>query len=277
MNKIHKNYDYVFKEALSIYKDKALDFLGLTGIAPITEPLRTETVEIEIKSEFRDLTFGTADGRGLHLEEEIDLLLEDLKRFGSYNLGLSRAYNREFMTVIFVKNPTSLTELSTEQLTFKPIIVLCSTIDADVMLAKLKQDIADGKLINELELVYLPLFNSVKFSPTELFLESTGLIRSLQINDDSKRKLYALSVVLVGKIVDESAIKAIMEEVNMEGNVIIKVAEEIGEKRGAQRQQEKIAIKMLYKGCKLSEIIEFTDIDSQRLEELRSTLRIEAV
>ena len=44
MNKIHKNYDYVFKEALSLYKDKALDFLGLTNIAPITEPLRTETV-----------------------------------------------------------------------------------------------------------------------------------------------------------------------------------------------------------------------------------------
>ena len=262
---------------MSLYKDKALDFLGLTNIAPITEPLRTETVEIEIKSEFRDLSFGTADGRGLHLEEEIDLSLDDLRRFVSYNAGLSRAYNREFITVIFVKNASSLTELNTEQLTFKPIVVQCSTIDADVMLARLKQDIADGKTINELELVYLPLFNSVKFSPTELFKESTGLIKNLQIDDNSKRKLYALSVALVGKIVDESAIRTILEEVNMEGNVIIKVAEEIGEERGAERRQEEIVKKMIHEGCKTSDIIKFTGIDVDRLDELRNDLRAEAV
>ena len=277
MNKIHKNYDYVFKEALSIYKNKALDFLGLTGIAPIIEPLRTETVEIEIKSEFRDLTFSTADGRGLHLEEEIDLSLDDLKRFVSYNAGLSRAYNREFMTVIFVKNPSLLTELNTDQLTFKPIVVQCSTIDADAMLAKLKKDIPDGKPINELELVYLPLFNSTKFSPTELFLESTELIKNLQANDDSKRKLYALSSVLVGKIVDESVIKKILKEVDMEGNVIFKALEEIGEERGAERRQEEIAVKMLLKGSKLSDIIEFTGVDLDRLEELRNSLHEEVV
>ena len=273
MNKIHKNYDYVFKEALSIYKDKVLDFLGLTNIAPITEPLRTETVEIEIKSEFRDLTFATTDGRGLHLEEEIDLSLDDLKRFGSYNLGLSRAYNREFMTVIFVKNPTTLTELSTEQLIFKPIVVQCSTIDADVMLAKLKQDVDDGKPINELELVYLPLFNSIKFSPTELFLESTGLIKNLQTDDDSKRKLYALSAVLASKVVDRATIEELFEEVKMMGNVILEVAEEFG----AKRQQEETVKKMLLKDCKLSDIIEFTGIDVDRLSEIREDLRAKAI
>ena len=69
MEVINRNYDPVFKEAMILFKDKALDFLGLKGIAPITEPLRTESVEIEIKSEFSDLTFATQDGRGLHFEE----------------------------------------------------------------------------------------------------------------------------------------------------------------------------------------------------------------
>ena len=62
INYIHQNYDPVFKEAMSLYKDKALDFLGLTDIAPITEPLQTESVEIEIKVAFRDWTFSTQDG-----------------------------------------------------------------------------------------------------------------------------------------------------------------------------------------------------------------------
>ena len=71
----------------SKYQDKALDFLGLTGIAPIKEPLRTENVEIEIKIEFSDLTFGTQDGLGLHLENEIDLSVDDMLRFCSYNVA----------------------------------------------------------------------------------------------------------------------------------------------------------------------------------------------
>jgi len=36
------NLDNVFKESLSLFKDKTLDFLGLTGIAPITEHLGAE-------------------------------------------------------------------------------------------------------------------------------------------------------------------------------------------------------------------------------------------
>ena len=176
----HQNYDPVFKEAMTLYQDKALDFLGLTGIAPITEPLRTESVEIEIKIEFRDLTFGTQDGRGLHFENEVDLSADDLLRFGSYNIGLSRVYKREFLTVIFVKNPTQLKELRTAQLLFEPIIVQCSNFDADAILDRLEKDIAAGVPVNELELVYLPLFQSTKFSPTEIFKESTRLIGELQ-------------------------------------------------------------------------------------------------
>ena len=205
----HQNYDPVFKEAMTLYQDKALDFLGLTGISPIIEPLRTESVEIEIKIEFRDLTFGTQDGRGLHFENEVDLSTDDLLRFGSYNIGLSRVYKREFITVIFVKNPTKLKEVRTAQLLFEPIIVQCSSFDADAILDRLKKDIAAGMVVNELELVYLPLFQSTKFSPTEIFKESTRLIGNLQIEDEHKRKIYALSILLAGKVVDESAIEAV--------------------------------------------------------------------
>ena len=268
MEYIHQNYDSVFKEAMTLFKDKALDFLGLTGVAPITEPLMTESVEIEIKIAFRDLSFGTQDNRGVHFEEEVDLSNDDMLRIGGYNLWLGRAYKKEFVTVIFVKNPTLITELKTEQMHFKPIIVQCSKIDADAMLADLKQDVADGKPINELKLVYLPLFHSVRLNPTELFKESAKLIMDLQADDNQKRKIYALSTILAGKVVDKTAIEAVLEEVKKMGNVIIEVAEAIGEKR----KMEETAKKMLADNLKLSDIIKYTGIDVDRLGELRDAV-----
>ena len=44
MNIPHTNLDLVFKESLSLYKDKTLDFLGLIGIAPIMGPLSVSAV-----------------------------------------------------------------------------------------------------------------------------------------------------------------------------------------------------------------------------------------
>jgi len=273
MEKIHQNYDAVFKEALVLYKDKALDFLGLMGIAPITEPLRTESVEIEVKIAFRDLTFGLSDGRGANFENEVDLSNEDMIRFGGYNLWLSRAYNREFITVIFVKNPTKIRELRTEQMHFKPIIVQCSEIDADAMLSDLQRDIAAGKPVNELKLVYLPLFRSINFNPTELFQESTKLINELQVDDGSKMKIYALSIVLAGKVVDAAILEAARKVVSLMGNVIIEVFENYGK----ELKQEEIARKMLIDNFKPSDIIKYTGIDVDRLSELHDIVRKESI
>jgi len=117
-----KNLDNVFKEALVLFKDKTLNFLGLAGIAPIGESLRSENVQIEVTWEFQDLVFATQDGRGVNFETEADLSKDDLLRFGGYNISLNRVHKREFITVIFVMNPTSLTELKTEQLHFVPSV-----------------------------------------------------------------------------------------------------------------------------------------------------------
>ena len=272
----HQNYDAVFKEAMTLFQGKALDFLGLFGIAPITEPLRTESVEIEIKAEFRDLTFGTQDGRGLHLENEADLSRDDLLRFCSYNVGLSRVYKREFLTVVFVKNPTSLEEVVTEHLRFRPFIVQCSQFDADAILERLREDIAAGRAVNELEAIYLPLFRSARLSPTELFVESAALIKAMEADDNRKRKMLALLVVLAGKVADKTHLNALVEEVMVMGNVIIEFFEERGERRGIERTQEEIAVKMLQDNCDLLDIIRYTGIDAEHLNKLRSAMRSES-
>ena len=254
--------------------------MGITGIAPIGDSLNTETVEIELTWEFQDLAFSTQDGRGIHLEEEVDLSRDDLLRFCGYNISLNRIHKREFITVIFVKNSTNLTEIKTEQLHFKPIVIQCTTIDADAMLDRLKNNIASEKPINELEAVYLPLFSSAKFSPTELFLESAKLIRDMQTDDQHKRKISALLIAVAGKIVDSVQLDNLAEEVSVMGNVIIEYFEkrgiehgmERGIERGAERCQEEIAKNLLFMGMDALEIIKATDISAERLIEIRNNI-----
>jgi len=273
MNVPHRNYDPVFKEALVLFKDKTLDFLGLTNIAPIGESLSTETVDVEISWEFKDLAFATQDGKGIHFEEEVALSRDDLLRFCGYNISLERVHGRKFITVVFVKNHATITELKSEQIQFKPIIVQCTQIDADAMLSRLKKDIADGKPVNELELVYLPLFNSTKYSPTQLFKESTDLIRALQVDDIRKRKIYALSILLAIKVVDQSQLEEALKEASIMGNVILETAEKIG----ADRQKEIFARKLLKKGFDSLEVVDLVDISVEQVRELREAIRDEAV
>ena len=273
MNIPHTNKDFVFKDALVLFKDKTLDFLGLTDIAPLGESLRTETVDVEVTWEFQDLAFATQDGRGVHFEEEDDLSKDDVLRFAGYNISLSRVHKRVFDTVIFVKKPTTQMEIKTNQLHFAPIIVQCSKIDADTMLNRLKKDIAAGKPINELEVIYLPLFRSVKSSPSELFLESTKLIHAMKVDDSHKEKIYALLITLMGKEIEQSYLEAVAKEVAKMSNVIIEYFEELG----AERREEEIARKMLAKGMDALDIIDITGLSTERIRRIRESIRDEAV
>ena len=271
----HRNYDLGFKEAMTLFKDKALDFFGIDGIDIITESLATESVEVEVKSLFRDLVFATSKGKGLHFEEEIALSEDDLWRFLDYNVSLYRIHKRVFDTVIFVKESTTLAGIDHERLTFKPIIVQCANIDADAMLEELKRDIGDGKLVNELKLVYLPLFHGKNLDATGLFLESTKLIRSMKVENQFKQKVLSLAVLIAGKVVDPKVLNQIYEEVRLmgTGNVILDVAEEYG----AKRNMEEVARKMLSDNLDILDIIKYTGIDADRLRDIRESLRSEAV
>ena len=156
------------------------------------------------------------------------------------------------------------------------------------MLAKLKTNLAEGREVNELELVYLPLFGSKKYSPTELFRESTVLIKDLKVEDERKYKLFALSVVLAGKVVDEEQLELFWEEVKNMGNVILEYAEkrgmkigeergielgkeigkELGKELGKEHMAEEIARILITKGYDLGEINEVTGVSLERLREM---------
>ena len=193
-------------------------------------------------------------------------------RFGGYNIGLSRTHKREFITVIFVKEPTNLTEVKTDQLHFKPVIVQCSDIDADAMLTRLETAISVGKAINELEAIYLPFFHSTKFTPTELFRASADVIKGMKAEYGHKQKTLALLITLAGKLVERTQLEALAKEVAAMGNIFIEYFEE----RGAEREKEKTARKMLSKGMDILDIIEVTGLTTEQVREVRDTVRGEA-
>jgi len=148
-------------------------------------------------------------------------------------------HNREFITVIFVKTPTNLTGIETEQLSFRPLIVQCSKIDGDAVLAKLKKAVAEKRPINELEAIFLPLFHSKKLSLTQLFVESKKLIQAMEADDKRKHKILALLITLAGKEVDKEQLDVALEEVMVMGNAFIEFFEERGEKRGIKLGEER--------------------------------------
>jgi len=180
--------------------------------------------------------------------------------------------------VVFVKEPTTLAGIDTGRLTFKPIIVQCSNIDADTMLDELRKDIADGKSINELKLVYLPLFRGKNLDATGLFKESAKLIHEMKSELHIKQKVFALALLIAGKVVDQDVLDKIYDEVKImgTGNVILDYAEGRGEQRGIERNKEETARKMLSDNVDVLDIIRYTDIGVEKLYEIRKSMYDEA-
>ena len=93
------NYDFVFKDSFNLFKNDIADFLKveLPGIASYLE---TEFAEIETNAERMDLNFILEDGSILHLEEEVEISVDDLIRFASYDLKLYNRYRDRIRTII---------------------------------------------------------------------------------------------------------------------------------------------------------------------------------
>jgi len=271
LDEIWRNYDAVFKDAVTMFKDKSLGFFGLPDDVTITEPLKTETTEIIVKSEFADMTFRMSNRKGMHFESEVALSLEDLFRFCHYHIDLIRMYKCDFTTVIFVKEPHSIASLDYEMLQFKPIIINCGDYNADEILAKMKKQLVAGEALNELEAIYLPLFKSATYSPAELLTESIRLVNAAEMDDEQKLKISALMLVLSKKIVSAEKLESIWIELKM---MRIKIFEYVFQKTLEKNMEQIKRIKSLYITDKLTpaEIAEKEQITDETVNEILELL-----
>ncbi|TDX41388.1 hypothetical protein C7954_1277 [Halanaerobium congolense] len=263
------NYDFVFKDSFNLFKNDIADFLEveLPGIASYLE---TEFAEIETNLELLDLNFMLEDGSILHLEEEAEISVSDLIRFASYDLKLYNRYRDRVRTIILcIKGYTDSTAgFNCGSLGYNSTVVDMSKKDGKKKLEELKEKIENNEKINYLDLIFLPLMNSDQ-KIVDRVKETIKLEEKLEIEQNSKNNLVALTVVLSDKFLSDKDMSEIWRDYKMVK--FFKYVEEQGKKEGEKQGEKKLFKKLIkgnFEGCddKIMELIDQAEIS--KLEEL---------
>ena len=193
------NYDFVFKDSFSLFKNDIGDFLKVE-LPGIDSYLETEFAEIETSAERMDLNFKLEDGSILHLEEEIEVSVNDLIRFASYDLKLYNRYRDRIRTIILcIKGyPAAEAAFNAGSLGYNTTVVNMSDKDGKEKLKELREKIEKGEEINYLELIFLPLMNSDQ-DIVKRVKETIELEDKLDADQKFKNNLAALTIVLCDK------------------------------------------------------------------------------
>jgi hypothetical protein len=193
------NYDFVFKDSFSLFKNDIGDFLKVE-LPGIVSYLETEFSEIETSTERMDLNFKLEDGSILHLEEEIEVSVDDLIRFASYDLKLYNRYRDRIRTIILcIKGyPAAEAAFNAGSLGYNTTVVNMSDKDGKEKMKELREKIEKGEEINYLELIFLPLMNSDQ-DIVRRVKETIELEDKLDADQKFKNNLAALTIVLCDK------------------------------------------------------------------------------
>ena len=269
IDKVH-NKDKVFKESLSLYKGRTFNFLRL-DLPEITEMLSSEITEVKTVKAFADKVFKLANGKGLHMEWEADLSKDDMLRFFSYNVYLERKHGIQFTTVILTNNKPCVINHISISTAFTPIVINLGERNGDAAYIQMKERLKAGEMIDELELIYLPLYNSSK-SMYDLLDAAIKLAPEIKKDTAELDKLLSLILLQVGRFADEKEFKKVLEAnaVILENNVAVKVIEEMGMKKGIEKGMEKgkaeTAFEMFADNFSLSQIAKYTKMPIEWVE-----------
>lgn len=233
----YKNYDMVIKEALTLFENKTLDFLGL-DLPKIISVEDTELYKIETKNNFIDLNFMLEDGTLLHIEEETHVSLKDLLRFAQTDLMMYGKKHRKIHTVVLTKTAAEQTKntIDAGSLIYKVDCINLTEDDWEDTYNKLKSKIESGEEFNELELIFLPLKKADEQDTTYID-QSIELAKEIKTSKVEQLRIISLMIVLMDKHLTKEKILNIWEELNMLN--IMKVAQEIYEKEGMEKGIEK--------------------------------------
>jgi hypothetical protein len=255
----YQNYDAVLKEALTLYNNKSLAFLGL-DIADVDVPISTEFTTVKVEKSFTDSAFKLKNGTGLHLEWEADISTDDLLRFAAYHVAYVRQYKMKFVTVIVTNSPQTIVSYKNDVLEFKPIVIDLSARDGDALLEKIKGQIERGERVNELEMIYLPLYHSKDKSVAELFEKVITLAPKVSSNIENNQNIMLLSALLCNKFIPGPEYKRIWEVIRMyvDELFIVKMAKEEARKEARKEARDEKALEdakaMLEEGDSLDKI-----------------------
>ncbi|MEA1884490.1 MAG: DUF4351 domain-containing protein [Thermotogota bacterium] len=232
----YKNYDMVIKDALTLFENKTLDFLGL-DLPKIISVEDSELYKTETKNNFIDLIFMLEDGTLLHIEEEAHVSSKDLLRFAQTDLMIYGKKHTKIHTVVITKTKESMSKINAGSLNYEVTILNLANGSWETDYKRLKTQVERGQEINELELIFLPLKKLDE--ENEIYVDqSLALAKKLKTSKEMKTKIISMMVVLMDKYLTKEKILNIWEELNMLN--IMKVAEEKGYERGRESTKELI-------------------------------------
>jgi len=285
----NKEQDKVFKECFDVFKGGTLDFLGIDlGGGIVEDILNTEITETTTKKLFADSALKLSDGTGLNCEWEADMSLDDMKRFASYSIDLSRKHKISFDTVIVMNKKPTITSYTTRTISFNPIIVVLSERFYD----KTVEKIQSGDIANPLELIYLPMYGNTSKTDFEKLDTAVKLTHKMIPDEKQRNKIHTLLLFLNERFVGKDIIRKVMTE-NMqllENNKAAQVLHEMGfekgmekgiEKgreegieKGIERGVERVAMNMLSAKVPPQQVAKMTGLSFQQLERLLEEMAV---
>jgi len=270
----HHNQDKVLKESLSLFKGGTLDFLDEDLAGEVTDILSPEITETTTKKAYADNALKLSTNMGVHTESEVHISEDDMMRFCSYNIDLSRTHKMPFTTVIITTQKPGTTSYTNPSTTFAPKMINLKERDADKILFEIDKKIKAGERlnINELQLIYLPLYGSESGKTTAELLDTAIKLAPLLAKDDAvkQRKLQDLIILLTSTFVSDEELSKILEAnmIRMEDNRAVRVLGNLARK---QREIE-IAINMLRDGDDAPKISRITGLSIERINELQAEM-----
>ncbi len=259
------NYDFVFKDSFNLFKDNIADFLKV-DLPGVVSYLETEFTEIETNAEKMDLNFTLEDGSILHLEEEIEISVDDLIRFASYDLKLYNRYRDNIRTIILcIKGyPASKAGFNCSSLSYNTTVVNMSDKNGKEKMKELKEKIENKEQINYLDLIFLPLMNSDE-TMVKRVKKTIGLQEKLEVDQNLKNKIVALTIVLSDKFLNNQDMSELWGGYKMVK--FFKYVEEQGEEQGERKLFKKL-VKGNFEGSDEA-IFELIDkVNISKIEEL---------
>ena len=270
----HDNYDAVVKDAFAAYKDKSLEFLGIKG--KVEELLSAENIEVEIRKTYNDFPVKLDSGDGVTIEMEADISHKDLLRFCAYSIGLTRKFNIPFETVIITKKEPRHKSYISRSLKFTPRIINLTKRSSKTTLAKIKRNLAAGKDINQLEIVFLPLYNHPEMTYEDIYKAIIEILPSVAPDKHEQDRLLALSVLIANKFISEDEYKKILGAIRMSFDdfKIFKILKEEGEEEGRLEKAKEIAKGLFECGVSIDIIKKTTGLSDDVLLEIQDSLAL---
>ena len=216
LNLIYHNYDAVLKDSFTLYKNDLIDFLGI-DMPEVTASLNTERVEIKAEKTFSDVLLKLVNNTGVSIEWEVDISKADMIRFAKYCIDFTVIHGIPFITIILTNKMQTILSYKEGSIAFTPIVINLGERDGELALQKIRERIAEGKKVNLLELVYLPLYGNKDKEVVDVVKEVVDLIMSLtDMKEHEVEKLVLLSLVVAKKLITDDEFKEIWREKQMQ-------------------------------------------------------------